>query len=98
MIPIAPTYLNSKRLTNQNSALANSLSDYPYYWDFVNVNIKAKADGSMIVEEVQKYTFNKPWTNERHRFILLVEEPQLTSLKLGILTGNRFPIHPLKQT
>ncbi|MGK7940489.1 MAG: DUF2207 domain-containing protein [Crocosphaera sp.] len=71
LIPIAPVYLNSQRFTNQNSALALPLSDYPYYWDFVNVNIDAKADGSMIVEEVQKYTFNQPWTNERHRFILL---------------------------
>ncbi|MDJ0511514.1 MAG: DUF2207 domain-containing protein [Crocosphaera sp.] len=71
MIPVAPIYLNSQRWTNQNSALALPLSDYPYYWDFVNVDIDAKADGSMMVEEVQKYTFNEPWTNERHRFILL---------------------------
>ena len=73
MIPVDPIYLNSQRFTNHNSALAVPLplSDYPYYWDFVNVNIDAKADGSMIVEEVQKYTFNQPWTNERHRFILL---------------------------
>ncbi|CCQ60341.1 DUF2207 domain-containing protein [Crocosphaera watsonii] len=71
MTPVDLMYLNSQRLTNHDSALAIPLSDYPYYWDFVNVNIDAKADGSMIVEEVQKYTFNKPWTNERHRFIRL---------------------------
>ncbi|MDJ0658651.1 MAG: DUF2207 domain-containing protein [Crocosphaera sp.] len=67
----SPVYFNSRLFNHENSALAIPLSDYAYYWDFITVNIDAQADGSMIVEEVQKYTFNRPWTNKRHRFILL---------------------------
>lgn len=51
-------------------AQANT-SDFPFYWDFMNVDIEVESNGDMLVTETKKYVFNSNHTNERYRYIPL---------------------------
>jgi len=52
--------------------LANATEpNYPFYWDFINVNISVQTNGDMLVTETQKYIFNTAYTNQRYRYIPL---------------------------
>ncbi|WP_413167140.1 DUF2207 domain-containing protein [Capilliphycus salinus ALCB114379] len=51
--------------------MAVGQENYPFYWEFLNVNIDVQENGDMLVSETHKYVFTQPHTQERSRYIPL---------------------------
>ncbi len=48
-----------------------NISNLPFYWEFMNVDIEVQTNGDMLVTETQKYMFNSAHSNQRYRYIPL---------------------------
>jgi len=69
-------------LTTQVNAQSD-ITQLPFYWDSINVEIDVQDNGDMLVTEAQKYVFNKEHSNQRYRYIPLDKVDKITDVSVS---------------
>ena len=59
------------------------LTQLPFYWDAIDVEIDVRDNGDMLVTETQKYVFNREHPNERYRYIPLNKVDKITDVTVS---------------
>ena len=69
-------------LTTQVNAQSD-ITQLPFYWDSINVEIDVQNNGDMLVTETQKYVFNRKQSNQRYRYISLDKVDEITDVSVS---------------
>ena len=69
-------------LTTQINANTD-LTQLPFYWDTIDVELDVRDNGDMLVTETQKYVFNREHPNERYRYIPLNKVDKITDVTVS---------------
>ena len=69
-------------LTTQVNASVD-VTQLPFYWDAIDIEIDVQDNGDMLVTETQQYVFNREYSNERYRYIPLDRVDDITDVTVS---------------